>query len=612
MAMPASAAFVPGSHWWLQSAHPGGTGIGAAWQLATGKDVRISVLDSGVNATHADLVEPYDHLTEGELASVAPAGLVTPGQMPTDPHGTRVAGLISGTVTNSIAGMGGAPDAQLVGTCINLSGTLQISQIASLLTLQAEFDVSNNSWGFTRAFSDNFRSVSISPMAEALTNAAENGRDGLGTVLVLAGGNGRLMRDGVNVGGDSNFHNFSNSRHTIAVAATDSTGAVASFSSPGANLLLAAPGVALVSADGLTMGAAGSASVSGTSFAAPLVSATAALMLEVNAGLGARDVQEILALTARPTLLPGAGTNAAHGVNGGGFVFDRDIGFGILDAPGAVRLAKHWQGGATAANEVSIQAGLGSALSADKLFHAMGVEVATPMEGFRVEWVELGLVVTDSGLRDLAIEVVAPTGTRSLIAPNLKAIGSGTFLNFTFSSAAFRGEDIGGAWQVELRHPTAPTSFIVYDATLTFHGAVSVQPDTVYITSSFEAMAAADPQRRTLSPASEGAGVLNAAATIAPLSLDLKKGTGWIGATEVMLGGSFASVIGGASHDRMTAGPVGTRLQGEEGDDTLSGGLGGDTLEGGDGIDTLDYSASGSGVAVRLWNLTTSGGDAQG
>jgi Ca2+-binding RTX toxin-like protein len=77
-------------------------------------------------------------------------------------------------------------------------------------------------------------------------------------------------------------------------------------------------------------------------------------------------------------------------------------------------------------------------------------------------------------------------------------------------------------------------------------------------------------------------------------------------------GGGNDTLDGGAGHDVLAGGDGNDSLVGGSGNDTLSGGAGADTLVGGDGIDTLDYSASAAGVAVRLWNLTASGGDAQG
>ena len=37
---------------------------------------------------------------------------------------------------------------------------------------------------------------------------ATNGRDGLGTAMVMAGGNGKFNIEGQNFGDDSNFHNL--------------------------------------------------------------------------------------------------------------------------------------------------------------------------------------------------------------------------------------------------------------------------------------------------------------------------------------------------------------------------------------------------------------------
>ena len=50
------------------------------------------------------------------------------------------------------------------------------------------------------------------------------------------------------------------------------------------------------------------ASVSGTSFAAPIVSGVVAMMLQANPELGYRDVQEILALSSQKIDLGPSGT----------------------------------------------------------------------------------------------------------------------------------------------------------------------------------------------------------------------------------------------------------------------------------------------------------------
>ena len=91
----------------------------------------------------------------------------------------------------------------------------------------------------------------------------------------------------------------------------------------------------------------------GTSAATAMVNGVVALMLDANANLGWRDVQTILAHSARHVgsavdgryRLPATESaswqwNAAKTWNGGGLHFSRDYGFGLVDALAAVRLGR--------------------------------------------------------------------------------------------------------------------------------------------------------------------------------------------------------------------------------------------------------------------------------
>ncbi|MFN3292837.1 MAG: S8 family serine peptidase [Gemmobacter sp.] len=577
MALAAAPAPLPGEtpFWFLQGAGAGGVGLVAAWALALGRGVRIGVLDSGVNLAHADF-NPV------RLALDAGTGSIT------DPHGTRVAGLISGRIDNAIGGLGGATGAELHASQLDFSAQLGPAAVAPMLLGQAAMDVSNNSWGWSRAFGDNFRLNAYQGVAQALVEAAEQGRGGLGTVWVFAGGNGRLTLSGQNHGDDSNFHNLTNARQTIAVGATDATGRVASFSSPGTNLLLVAPGQALATADGLSAGAAGRIWVSGTSFAAPLVSSTVALMLEVNPGLGYRDVQQILAITARPVAGAPGTANAGYAVNGGGLQHSRDAGFGLLDAEAAVRLARHHAGGATAANEASVVA-LADLTDADPdpAVYRLTFAVTAPEGGLRVEWAELALTLTDASLRTLSVELISPSGTRALIAPNFTALGNGTQLAFDFTSAATWGEAAEGTWHVDLRQAKAGAAPTVQAAGLRLFGAAGGDDGQRWFTDAWAALAKADPGRQTIDHSAEAPGLLNFAAARGAVHLDLGAGTGSLGGVGFQLASAFDRAIGGAGNDRLTGSTAAEALWGDDGHDILSGGGGADTLRGGAGRDTL-------------------------
>src|SRR6185503_20132709 len=217
-------------------------------------------------------------------------------------------------------------------------------------------------WGYATAFSDNFQNAAWSPIADALRLGVTQGHEGLGTVFVFAAGNDRQYVAGSSTldGDNTNAHNLTNSRFEITVAASTQDGHIAPFSTPGASILVTAPGDSILTTS--PDNGDGDRSndfifVSGTSFAAPIVSGVIAMMLEANPSLGYRDVQEILALAAHQVNPSSTGwsVNGATNWNGGGHMVSHDFGFGLVDAHAAVRLAKTWSGVHTAVNEVSLE-----------------------------------------------------------------------------------------------------------------------------------------------------------------------------------------------------------------------------------------------------------------
>jgi hypothetical protein len=102
------------------------------------------------------------------------------------------------------------------------------------------FDVVNHSWGVDPDFaeSDAAPGALFSEALPALQNAADNGRGGLGTVVVKSAGNGAA---------NSNGDQMDGSRFTVTVGAVTEENEVASYSNHGSNLLISAS-----SAGGLT------------------------------------------------------------------------------------------------------------------------------------------------------------------------------------------------------------------------------------------------------------------------------------------------------------------------------------------------------------------------
>lgn len=623
-------ALIQGPGFWsLQTGGAGSANFQAAWAYASGKGVVIGIVDEGVNYRHLDLAGSYSTGLDFDPRDASGSSDAMPDAHD-HLHGTQVAGIVAGAVDNTIGSVGAAPGATITASYLRFGSSVDMAELGSVLAQQVRFDVANNSWGFTAAFADNFAQSHFGSMVAEMRNAAENGRDGLGTAMVVAAGNSKMVIGGQNVGDDSNFHNFSNSRYVIAVGAHDSDGNAAFFSSPGTNVLISAPGVGLITTSGASGATDQTSYVSGTSFAAPLVSSAIALMLEVNPDLGYRDIQEILAITARPSNGTGVVTNGASNVNGGGMLFDREVGFGALDAEAAVKLARHWSGGADAANEDHIAGSFALPSSFNGKSQSLQLTIDKPSTGdFSIDFVELSLDIADFDLRDLSIELVSPDGTRSLIAPNLNAAGNRMTLDFTFSSVATWGESPYGTWTLNLRHPSTSEGMVVFDASLDIYGDVTGVNDVYYFTNAYRSLVAADRGRATIGDGDGGTDTLNFAATSGRLIVDLSGATASsLDGARISIAGSFENVVGTTEHDVIAGSGGDNTLTGDDGDDTLDGKAGNDTLNGGDGDDTLiggagadalrggagtdtaDYS-TGNGLSINLATGTHSG-DAAG
>jgi Ca2+-binding RTX toxin-like protein len=616
-------------YWNLHTGAAGSANFEAAWKYATGKGVLVGIIDEGVNYTHRDLAGHYATGLDFD-----PRDTGSDVALPDDPqrqHGTKVAGVIVGTHDNDIGTIGAAPDATITASYLRFGANVEMPELVEIVSQMASYDVANNSWGYMLAFGDNFREGYFIEFAEQLRLAVADGRQNLGTAIVVAAGNSKFLVDGVSVGDDSNFHNFSNSRYVIAVGASDSDGNSAAFSSPGTNLLISAPGVGLVTTTGNSNGSDDWGFATGTSFAAPMVSSAVALMLEINPRLGYRDIQEILAISATPSGSGDTVTNGAGNVNGGGLVFDRNMGFGTLDAEAAVKLARHWTQQSTAANEDHVAAAFTLPASFDGLNQSLSVTIDNPgTDGFSIDFVELTLEIDDADLKDPSIELVSASGTHALIAPNLTIVGSRTYLNFTFSSVVSWGENPYGTWTVNLNHAGASDGFVVHAASLDIYGDSKGNDDTYYFTQAYQNLVAADAGRSSVTDADGGTDTLNFAAAKGMLLLDLRgMDASQLGNTVVDIDDSFENVIGASGNDRIGGSSTANVLNGsfgndtllgrggddtligDAGDDMLVGGLGADRLWGGAGYDVADYSGAAAGIEIDL-DAGVSTGEAAG
>jgi len=298
--------------------------IETIWDEYTGVGVNVAVYDDGVDYTHEDLAGNYD----ASLHFVYNGITYDPTPISSsNAHGTAVSGLIGAVGNNGVGGSGVAFGATLTG--VNYLADIQYLSSAieeAAMHHAANFDIMNNSWGQTPVWAS-YQNLTTNSGAAAFFDQSDyittNGRGGLGTNIIHAAGN-----DDMNANGSGT----NASRFTTTIAATDSSGDATWYTNWGSSILITAPAGAVTTditgTDGYTTGNY-TTTFGGTSAATPVTSGVVALMLEANAGLGWRDVQNILAtsagLTGSAIGTSGSGeeqggwfTNGASNWNGGG------------------------------------------------------------------------------------------------------------------------------------------------------------------------------------------------------------------------------------------------------------------------------------------------------
>jgi len=600
---------------------PFGANILPVWSDYTGRGIRVAVFDQGIDGSHPDLSNNLLLALGRDAATLTGNGLP---KLSGDNHGTAVAGVI-GAERNGTGTVGVAYGVDLVSIYSPLNesvrtfGASVTNAYADARTVGA--DIVNDSWGFAPqrpgnadyAFVDSFATPSFAAAGRELYNLAAFGRGTLGAIVVQSAGNGYKFGD------DTNLHNFQNSRYSIAVAASDYFGQAASYSSPGTSILVTAPGGENGGATGIfttdRVGAAGYSAtdymfLAGTSFAAPIVSGVAALMLEANPNLGYRDVQEILAYSARHigADLSNLEFNGADNWNGGGLHYDvglRRFGFGLVDATAAVRLAETWGAAHTVANlrELSITRTPNTAIPDNNL---AGIsDTISVTQHMQIERVDVTLNLTHPAIGDLSIELQSPSGVQSALlyrpgaGPNSATGSSQNNIHFTFDTVANWGEDSAGLWTLRVTDLAVLESGTLDNWTLTLTGKAESDSNTYILTNEYAESLLADPTRGTLADAA-GIDTLNAAAVTVASTINLTSGAaGTIdGASFVISAGTvIENVFGGDGNDSITGNSAANWLRGMRGNDELTGGADNDTLEGGTGDDLID---GGSGIDTAV------------
>lgn len=626
--------------------------IETIWDEFDGTGVNVGIYDDGVDYYHEDLSGNYDPSLD--IVDVLGAVVDPFPALSGDAHGTAVAGIIAGEANNGLGGTGVAGGATITGVnifdpgsygYINAADFEGFLEFIDAVEQASQFDIMNNSWGNYAGFFDSLADPSSADtyLQNSYALIALNGRNGLGTIVVQSAGN-----DNVDANGDGT----NASRLTITVAATDASGNAADYTNFGQSILVAAPAAGMTTditdtggyndgAESASYNGNYTSTFGGTSAATPVVSGVIALMLDANEGLGWRDVQNILAMSATHTgsSITGPGTgfedgswfiNAADNWNGGGMHFHVNYGYGMVDAFGAVRMAEVWHlfdDAQTSANEVNSQSESTAVNQnipdADNGSVSFTINVNFNMS---IEHVALIMDFQHTYIGDLEILLESAEGTQIVLTSSNFSMDTNFNGEWYFGIDSLLGEMSQGVWTVTITDNFIFDVGFVEAAYLDFFGTTPSVDDVYHYTSEIGDAILLDASRENLSDTNGGIDWINTAAIAEGVFVDMASigsGFGYDRATdsvfvriengtviENLVSGDGDDIIYGNEANNEIHGMRGNDyIYGDDGNDTLYGGAGNDYIDGGDDNDTLYGGAGNDTLIGGLGNDLIYGGD---
>jgi hypothetical protein len=323
----------------------------------TGKGVNIALVGGGIDMFHPDLKQnidfndSYNYATQ--LNNTTPWGQNSAKAS----QETGVAGIISAVADNGIGIKGIAYDSKIISYNVNdgnntdpdyfLSAMIRNLNLSDVYLLKSE----------------NSSTIDPSKFEAQLKFGTISGRNGLGSVYIMGVGN-----DNTN----TEFNKLLINNYIIPVGVIDNTGKKASYAGYGSNILVSGLsgeemqdpvldkdkiGVVTTDLAGNERGSDISDEINpeyshfnvqgnenydytdkswGSDDAAAMVGGVVSLMLEANPNLTSREIKLILAKSANTQ-----GLNVNWTVNAQGYKYNREVGFGLVDAFKAVEMAKY-------------------------------------------------------------------------------------------------------------------------------------------------------------------------------------------------------------------------------------------------------------------------------
>ena len=271
-----------------------------AWDFATGKNILVAVIDSGLDLTnpniyqhiftniheqandgidndhngHIDDIHGWDFRSNDN--NVDGADIYT--------HGTEMAGIV----------LQNAPNATILPIrFLDSAGTFTLADTVTMLPNSIDYAISINasvilmSFGYQNAFSPNSVAAFQRAYDHNITLVSSSGNDGQNYILYPATYN-----------------------TTIAVGSVDANKILSNFSNYGSQLDFVAPGTGIYTSD-----IGGSlVRVDGTSASAASVAALCALLYQIRSSITPKEIYNILKNTAEDVYISGYDTHTGYGL----------------------------------------------------------------------------------------------------------------------------------------------------------------------------------------------------------------------------------------------------------------------------------------------------------
>ncbi|KAI8839063.1 peptidase S8/S53 domain-containing protein [Chytriomyces cf. hyalinus JEL632] len=425
-----------------------------------GSGVTVVILDDGIEFSHPDF-----HSNTWSSESSWDFNNQSPNPVPEyaeDVHGTRCAGQIVSAPNNNVCGVGVAYGAKLAGERLLAESTTDAIEAQALNFKNQINDIYSSSWG---PDDDGGSLDGPGKLASAALEAGVRmGRGGKGSIFVFASGNGGREKD------NCNFDGYANSIYTVGIGAINHKGEMPVYGEVCAAHLAvtysggAGHGIWTTDVNGECTGVH-----SGTSATAPIASGIIALMLSARPQLRWRDVQQLIVQTAQPTHQ----NDADWQINGAQRSVSHKYGFGRLDADKLVHAATHAQllptgqaffSKATKLHGKDAVIASSSSTPSDMLLDTLSeipftTRMVVSLDDLMrinstlasIEHVQVTVRLTHPRRGSLALVLVSPAGTRSILAtPRPNDNSQEGFNPWTFMTVMNWGESPIGEWVLHI------------------------------------------------------------------------------------------------------------------------------------------------------------------